>query len=55
MSDRKHIEYCIKLGNTFMQNKLENIEYRQNYMDEMTKTNNVSYNENFKARLRRWQ
>lgn len=33
MSDKKHIEYCIRLGNTFMQSKLEEIQNNSNYIE----------------------
>lgn len=58
MADKKHIEYCIKLGNTFMQEKLENVEnkaYSQNYINEEPQANTVAYNEDFRTRLRKWQ
>ena len=58
MADRKHIEYCIRLGNTFMQDKLENIEnqaYSQNYINEKPQINTTVYNEDFRTRLRKWQ
>lgn len=58
MGDRKHIEYCIRLGNTFMQDKLENIEnqaYSQNYINEKPQVNTIVYNEDFRTRLRKWQ
>lgn len=58
-ADMKHIEYCIRLGNTFMQNKLEDIQnqtYSPNYENkEETVKNNTFYNqEDFKTRLRNW-
>lgn len=54
MSDRKHIEYCIKLGNTLLQNKLEQpnqyIETQTNY-NEAPKQEEMS----FRARLQNWK
>ena len=60
MSDRKHMEYCIKLGNPFVQRKLEQldsigqnqyIEPEINYSERQIKENeNIS----FKDRLRNW-
>lgn len=58
-ADMKHIEYCIRLGNTFMQNKLEAIQnqtYSPNYInEEEVQKNNTLYNqEDFRTRLRNW-
>lgn len=55
MSDIKHLEYCVKLGNTCVQNKLEQLEqgiYVENKLDnyEIENYNNLS----FRERLRNW-
>ncbi len=55
MSDIKHLEYCVKLGNTCVQNKLEQLEqgiYVENRIDnyETENYNNLS----FRERLRNW-
>ena len=55
MSDRKHIEYCIKLGNTLMQQKLD--AYRTGQYIEPQINNNMekeAQNMNFRERLRSW-
>ncbi len=54
MSDKKHIEYCIRLGNTLLQNKIEQsnqcIEQQMNYNDS-SKQENMS----FRDRLQNWK
>lgn len=54
MSDKKHIEYCIKLGNTLLQNKIEQsnqcIEQQTNY-NEVQKQKDMS----FRTRLQNWK
>ena len=55
MSDLKHIEYCAKLGNTLMQNKLN--AYRTGQYIEPQIDNNVSKqveHSDFRQRLRSW-
>lgn len=57
MSDRKHMEYCVKLGNPFVQKKLEQLEQNQ-YIEEpqpidYSKTP-IEDNMSFKDRLRNW-
>jgi len=56
MSDRKHIEYCIRLGNTLVQNKLEQPNQTQ-YIEPRTNYNEVPRQENmsFRARLQNWK
>lgn len=56
MSDKKHIEYCIRLGNTQVQSKLE--QFRDsNYIapsyNEMSKDEND--NLSFRERLQNWK
>ena len=69
MSDRSHLEYCIKLGNTIIQNKLEaegGRSYKEIYNTYNGITNNyISENYkapkrnddilNFRARLQNWK
>ena len=60
MSDRKHMEYCVKLGNPFIQNKLQMLErneyvepqinYNENTNSYYTNNDNIS----FKERLKNW-
>lgn len=54
MSDKKHIEYCIRLGNTLLQNKLEqcnqSIEQQINY-NEFPKQEKIS----FRDRIQNWK
>lgn len=55
MSDRKHIEYCIKLGNTFVQD--ENVNRPNEYYTQPRNNNyeNINRNSNdFKSRLQNW-
>lgn len=60
MSDRKHMEYCIKLGNPFVQRKLEQLDsMEQNqYIEPQINYNerpiNESDNISFKDRLKNW-
>lgn len=60
MSDRKHMEYCIKLGNPFVQKKLEQLDsMEQNqYIEQAQQINyskaQIDDNMNFKDRLRNW-
>lgn len=56
MSDKKHIEYCIKLGNTLLQNKLESIE-QNNYVETQINYNQIPKKEetSFRARLQNWK
>lgn len=56
MSDRKHIEYCIKLGNTLVQDKLDQIE-QNGYVEPPINYNEVSRQENmsFRDRLQNWK
>ncbi len=60
MSDRKHMEYCIKLGNPFVQRKLEQLDsMEQNqYIEPQINYNERQINENenisFKDRLKNW-
>lgn len=58
MSDRKHMEYCIQLGNPFIQRKLEqldNIEQNR-YIEPEINYNEKQINENisFRDRIRNW-
>lgn len=58
MSDRKHMEYCVQLGNPFIQRKLEqldNMEQNQ-YISEPINYNERPIKENisFKDRLKNW-
>lgn len=60
MSDRKHMEYCVRLGNPFIQRKLEqldDIEQKQ-YISGPINYNERPINENmnmsFKDRLKNW-
>lgn len=57
MSDRKHMEYCVKLGNPFVQKKLEQLEQNQ-YIEEPQPINysktSIEENMSFKERLRNW-
>lgn len=55
MSDIKHLEYCVRLGNTCLQNKLEQLE--QGIYTENTAINYEAQNHNelsFRERLRNW-
>ena len=55
MSDMKHIEYCIKLGNTLLQNKLD--AYRTGQYVEPQMNSNISReveHGDFRQRLRSW-
>ncbi len=55
MSDIKHLEYCIKLGNTGLQNKLEQIEQGIYIEKQASNYENQIYNElSFRERLRSW-
>lgn len=54
MSDIKHLEYCVKLGNTCVQNKLEQLE-QGIYVENERNYEAQSYNElSFRERLRNW-
>ena len=57
MSDRKHMEYCVKLGNPFVQKKLEQLEQNQ-YIEEPQPINyskaQIEDYMSFKERLRNW-
>lgn len=54
MSDIKHLEYCVKLGNTCVQNKLEQLE-QGIYVENERNYETQSYNElSFRERLRNW-
>lgn len=57
MSDRKHMEYCVKLGNPFVQKKLEQLEQNQ-YIEEPQPINysktQIDENMSFKDKLRNW-
>ena len=69
MSDRSHLEYCIKLGNSIIQNKLEaqgERSYKEIYNTYNGVTNRVlpedykapERNENilnFRSRLQNWK
>ena len=55
MSDRKHLEYCVKLGNTIVQDKLIQLEqngYVEPQIDyrQMQEKDNMS----FRERLKNW-
>lgn len=60
MSDRKHMEYCVRLGNPFIQRKLEQLDdIEQNqYISGPINYNERPINENvnmsFKDRLKNW-
>lgn len=60
MSDRKHMEYCIKLGNPFVQKKLEQLDSigQNQYIEEPQPINysktQIDENMSFKDRLRNW-
>lgn len=56
MSDRKHIEYCIRLGNPYAQTKLEQPETKQ-YIEPQTTYNSTTTNQNigsFRDRIKNW-
>ena len=69
MADRSHLEYCVKLGNTIIQNKLEST-FGRSY-DELYNTYNGTSNNvvppnyktpernedilNFRQRLQAWK
>jgi len=54
MSDKKHIEYCIKLGNTLLQNKLDK---HSQYIETQINYNEIPNKENmdFRTRLQNWK
>ena len=60
MSHRKHMEYCIKLGNPFVQKKLEQLDSigQNQYIEETQPINysktQIDENMSFKDRLRNW-
>lgn len=56
MSDKKHIEYCIRLGNTLLQDKLEQIEQNR-YIEPQINYNEAMKQENmsFRERLQNWK
>ena len=60
MSDRKHMEYCIKLGNPCVQKKLEQLDSigQNQYIEETQPINysktQIDENMSFKDRLRNW-
>lgn len=57
MSDRKHMEYCVRLGNPFVQKKLEQLEQNQ-YIEQPQQINYnkipIEENISFKDRLKNW-
>lgn len=70
MSDKKHLEYCIKLGNTIIQNKMEQLDgvNYANIAGTYSKPQNTDvdfsnykapqHNEdfiNFRSRLQNWK
>lgn len=62
MSDKKHIAYCISLGNKLLENKLneysndENINQQVNYdMTNYVESDNQNDVEKFKKRLQNWK
>lgn len=70
MSDKKHIEYCIKLGNTLVKPYKDEIKNNYSFMDEQNYYGNSNefaqsnYSQNlsrhdemmnFKERLKNWK
>lgn len=56
MSDRKHIEYCIRLGNSYAQTKLEELETKQ-HIEPQTTYNSTTTNQSmgsFRDRIKNW-
>lgn len=52
MSDIKHIEYCIKLGNTQLQDKLQQSnQYIELKNSDAVKQENIS----FRQRIQNWK
>lgn len=65
MSDLKHMQYCVKLGNVYMQNKLDEMTkngYFENDNEKMNKTinfdsngfSNYNNNNDFSNKSRKW-
>ena len=54
MSDRKHLEYCIKLGNTLMQQKLDAYRAGQYIEPQINNMEKETQNMNFRERLKYW-
>ena len=55
MSDIKHLEYCARLGNTCIQNKLEQI-HQGIYVEEKNKNYEIQQDNelSFRERLKNW-
>lgn len=55
MSDKKHIEYCIRLGNTWTQNKLQQINEGTYVEPQVNQEKMLNEGKNsFKYRLQNW-
>jgi hypothetical protein len=59
MSDMKHIEYCIKLGNTLVDKNIEennDVISNNNFSNLNSNTEQIksAQNEDFRTRLRNW-
>jgi hypothetical protein len=56
MSDIKHIEYCIKLGNMLVDKNIEENNANNNFsnINSNTEQNQSAKYEDFKTRLRNW-
>ena len=55
MSDIKHLEYCVRLGNTCVQNKLEQLQQGTYIETDIKNYELQNYNElSFRERLKNW-
>mgnify|MGYP006906608470 CR=1 FL=1 len=55
MSDIKHLEYCVRLGNTCVQNKLEQLQQGTYIENDIKNYELQNYNElSFRERLKNW-
>lgn len=55
MSDIKHLKYCVRLGNTCVQDKLEQIQQGTYIEKEVKNIETQNYNEmSFRDRLKNW-